>query len=446
MATTKIWDIQTKLDRVLDYVMDKIKTDEANYYDLHRVAEYVKASYKTEEQLYVTGINCTEDNAYEEMVQIKQAFNKEDGVLGYHAIQSFAEGEVTPELAHKIGVQLAEELWGDRFQVIVTTHLNTNHIHNHFLLNSVSFVDGKKYYDNDKTYALMRYTSDCICRENKLSVLKEKVCGKFNIDYTKYLKTYNKKSNYHNTTKKDIDFAIAQADTYKEFENLLKRMDYELIYRAGVLSVRHSPYTRNIRVARAFGEDYTMEKIKERIRKERAVKVPFPEARNKKFYAKRSIIKNKKKATGLKALYLYYCYLLRIFPKTSIKKKAPLKISADVQKLRRISEEAKLLSRMDIKTTGELSLYIKTLKQEQENLEEKRDKLYYQNTKLKKEERQVNYEELSQIAGKLQMIKKELQMCDEILKRTPKIKENIKEIEEKNNNKERSEKTNEYIK
>ena len=137
--------------------------------------------------------------------------------------------------------------------------------------------------------------------------------------------------------------------------------------------------------------------------------------------------------------------MLRIFPKTNVKKKAPLKISADVQKLRRISEEAKLLSRMDIKTTGELFLYIKTLKQEQENLEEKRDKLYYQNTKLKKEERQVNYEELSQIAGKLQMIKKELQMCDEILKRTPKIKENIKEIE-KNNNKERSEKTNEYIK
>ena len=446
MATTKIWKIDFRLDNVIDYAVNEKKTDTTSYYNLHRVIEYAKASYKTEEQLYVTALNCSEENVFEEMMEIKKVYGKEDGIQGYHAFQSFAEGEVTPELAHKIGVQLAEELWGDRFQVVVTTHLNTNHIHNHFVLNSVSFVDGKKYYITRETYAFMRQTSDNLCRENHLSVLKEKVCGKYNIDYTKYYKNLIKKSNYHTTTKKDIDFAITQADTYKEFENLLKRMDYELIYRAGVLSVRHKPYTRNIRVARAFGEDYTMGKIKERIRKERAVKVPFPEARNKKFYAKKSIIKNKKKATGLKALYLYYCYLLKIFPKTSVKKKAPLKISADVQKLRRISEEAKLLSRMDIKTTGELSLYIKTLKQEQENLEEKRDKLYYQNTKLKKEERQVNYEELSQIAGKLQMIKKELQMCDEILKRTPKIKENIKEIEEKNNNKERSEKTNEYIK
>ena len=70
-------------------------------------------------------------------------FGKEGGILAFHGEQSFKEGEVTPELAHEIGVKLAEEMWGERFQVIVTTHLNTKHIHNHFLLNSVSFKDGK---------------------------------------------------------------------------------------------------------------------------------------------------------------------------------------------------------------------------------------------------------------------------------------------------------------
>ena len=140
MATTKIWDIQSRLDNVIDYVVNEKKTNADSYYNLHRVVEYAKASYKTEEQLYVTAINCSEDNVVQEMMETKKIFDKEDKILGYHAFQSFCEGEVTPEVAHKIGIKLAEELWGDRFQVVVTTHLNTNHIHNHFVLNSVSFV------------------------------------------------------------------------------------------------------------------------------------------------------------------------------------------------------------------------------------------------------------------------------------------------------------------
>ena len=265
MATTSIWKIDSRLDIVVDYVVNEKKTDKESYYNLHRVVEYAKASYKTEQQLYVTALNCSEDNVVEEMMETKKIFDKEDGILGYHAFQSFKEGEVTSDQAHKIGVQLAEELWGDRFQVVITTHLNTNHIHNHFVLNSVSFIDGKKFYNNRETYALMRQTSDNICRENRLSVIEEKPCGKFQIDYTKYYKDYTKKSNYHTTTKQDIDYAITQTDSYKEFENLMKKMNYELIYRAGKLSVRKEPYKRNIRVARTFGEEsYLLLKSRQR--------------------------------------------------------------------------------------------------------------------------------------------------------------------------------------
>ena len=246
MAVTKIWKIEKRLDNVVDYVVNEKKTNDASYYNLHRAVEYAKASYKTEEQLYVTAINCDRDCIVQEMMETKRIFEKEDGILGYHAFQSFSQGEVTPEQAHKIGVQLAEELWGDRFQVVVTTHLNTNCIHNHFVLNSVSFVDGLKYYNNRETYALMRQTSDNICREHSLKVLEEKPCGKFKIDYTKYCKNYFEKSNYHTTAKQDIDYAIAQTDTYKEFENLMKKMNYELIYRAGKLSIRKEPYKKNI--------------------------------------------------------------------------------------------------------------------------------------------------------------------------------------------------------
>ena len=110
---------------------------------------------------------------------------------------------------------------------------------------------------------------------------------------------------------------------------------------------------------------------------------------------------------------------------------------ADVQKLHRISEEAKLLCRNDIKTTKELSLYKKTLQEEKQKYEEQRDKIYYKNTKLKKEERQENYTELSEIAGKIQFLKSQILMCDEIMLRVPKIKDNIEELEKKENEKEK---------
>ena len=447
MATTKIWKIEKRLDNVVDYVVNEKKTNADSYYNLHKVAEYVKASYKTEKQLYVTAINCSEDNVVQEMMETKKLFDKEDGILAFHAFQSFKEGEVTPDIAHKIGVKLAEELWGDRFQVVVTTHLNTNHIHNHFLLNSVSFVDGLKYYNKLETYALMRQTSDNLCREYGLSVLKEKPTGKYKVDYTQFYKGYVQKNNYHTQTKQDIDYAITQSNTYKEFENLLKAMDYELIYRAGKLSIRRDPYTKNIRVARAFGDDYTVEQIKARIKTEKAIKLPFPEKRLNKIYIYRGQIRNKKKAKGIRALYLYYCYLLKIYPKTEKKHKTPISIKADVQKMERISEEARLLCSNDIKTTKELSLYMNTLNEELKNLEEERDKLYYQNTKLKKEERQENYTKLSQIAGKIQFLKHKIKMCKEIEARVPKIKQNLKELDEKEEiQKGKEKKDYEYIK
>ena len=149
IATTGIWKIEKRLDNVIDYTTNIEKTINSDYgkdsyYDLHNVIDYVEADYKTEKQFYVSGVNCNPKTALEEMTITKEQYGKAGGILGFHAFQSFAEREVTPEQCHAIGVRLAEEMWGDRFEVVVSTHLNTNHYHNHFVINSVSFKDGKR--------------------------------------------------------------------------------------------------------------------------------------------------------------------------------------------------------------------------------------------------------------------------------------------------------------
>lgn len=195
IATTGIWKVEKRLDHIIDYTTNIEKTlnseyGKETYYDLHNVIDYVEADFKTEKQYYVSGVNCNVETAYEEMIITKQQYNKTGGILGFHAFQSFAEGEVTPEQAHLIGLKLAEEMWGDRFEVIVSTHLNTKHYHNHFVINSVSFKDGKRYYDNRTTYARLRELSDSLCQEYGLSVLEEKPCRNSKINYANYFLSF----------------------------------------------------------------------------------------------------------------------------------------------------------------------------------------------------------------------------------------------------------------
>ena len=170
MATTGIWKIEKRLDHVLDYTMNVEKTfnteyGKPDYQEFHKLQEYESCDYKTEKECYVSGINCLPETAYEDMMFTKKQYHKEKGILGFHAFQSFKGWEVTPDMAHLIGMKLAEEMWGDRFEVVVSTHINTDNIHNHFVINSVSFKDGKKYYDNRENYAKLR-TYQILCVKN----------------------------------------------------------------------------------------------------------------------------------------------------------------------------------------------------------------------------------------------------------------------------------------
>ncbi len=174
MATTAIWSVKGDLGRVVNYAANPDKTtfEQEDLWGLHDVLGYATQDYKTEKQRFVSGVNCIPEIARDQMTLVKRQLGKEGGIAAFHGYQSFAPGEVTPEQAHKIGVELARRLWGDRFQVVVATHLDRAHIHSHFVLNDLSFVDGKKFNDCKATYALMRRASDELCREHGLSVIE----------------------------------------------------------------------------------------------------------------------------------------------------------------------------------------------------------------------------------------------------------------------------------
>ena len=387
MAITKIKGVKNNLSRVIDYISNDEKTNKEIYDDLHNELEYIEEDYKTEKKLYVTGINCEAQSAYEEMMMIKKHYKKEKGNIAFHSIQSFAANEVTPDEAHEIGLQLAKEMWGDRFQVVVATHLNTKHIHNHFVINSVSFVDGKKYYDNRKNYAELRRLNDSLCKEHNISSIEEKKT-KSGLYYPNYLKniSYN---NYYNQAKQDLDYAIAISNNYDEFLKIMNNLNYETILRSGKLSIRNNNYKRNIRIERYFGEDYSISNIKKQIL---GVYLPEKQTYYRNYYQRDNTLDFlfKMNSKGLALSYLKCLKIMNEYPTYTRKCRLSNSIREEVARMDSFSKETILLVTNHIETEEDLNNYYLSLGKE--SVEEK-------------------------------------QLCKNILKRKDKAVEGIKEIE-----------------
>ena len=173
MAVTKIWPVKDSLSRLIEYAENPEKTA---FESLETVMAYAgdedKVIYEKGEKCYlVTALNCR-GNALESMIKVQKHFGAKGENIAYHAYQSFKPGEVTPEQCHEIGVKLAEKLWGNRYQVLVATHTNCSHLHNHYVISAVSFRDGKKL-DTGNNYwgRVLSPASDALCREYGLSTL-----------------------------------------------------------------------------------------------------------------------------------------------------------------------------------------------------------------------------------------------------------------------------------
>ena len=437
MAVCEIWDVKGRLDHPIDYAENPEKTanpkyTEADLQALVDVMEYATNKDKTEKRFFVTGVNCDTATARDEMMIAKAEWNDESEIVCYHGFQSFKHGEVTPEQAHEVGVKLAKKMWGDRFQVIVATHLNTDCLHNHFVVNSISFTDGKHYHDNKANLRLLRQRSDELCREYALSVI-EQPSGKKK-PYALYQAEKNGMPTRDNVARQALDEAVSKSFTLKDFDRIMAEMGYRVSFDPNrkYWTVIGKGWKRPKRLYK-LGENYTNEKIMERIT-ENSYAVKFsrfaePQRTVKVFRVKGSL-KAAKKIGGLRGLYLHYCYKLGILPKNKKPNYARLHylLKDDLMKMEAITQETRLLCRNRIDTVEQLLSYKGSLETEKTDLLQKRKELYSKSRKTGGEEKEAIRSQLSDLSKRLSVIRKEVRLCEGIEARSDILQEKLQVI------------------
>ena len=415
MATTSLWKISGSLKKVLDYAENPDKTS------LKNVIEYASDKEKTDDELFVTGINCEVERAYEMMTETKKQFGKKDKVVAYHGYQSFAEGEVTPEECHAIGVETAKRLWGDRYEVIVTTHLNTKtHLHNHFVFNSVSFVDGEKFrYQTADIFAL-REVSDEVCKEFGKSVLEN---APFHGSSSVYWVHRNGGLTQTDIVKDDIDIAIAHSYSPQSFMQNMIDMGYR--FNRGIFneypSILVPGRSKPIRL-KSFGEDYTSQRLLERIyanRYTRPLKI--------KFYFPIYRIYGKRKPTWADSLYTLFDTLLTILELMLAKpeeKQVPIspELRFEIQKLDKYIKQQEFLTVYKLETVEELSSFADTLQNRMDTLLEKRKQLDNKIRRAATPEIEAEYKaERRKLSGQLAVIREDIATAKDIEKESSRL-------------------------
>lgn len=455
MATTSIWRINGQMGHVINYVENVNKTTSPmevpvglSNDTLEDVIAYAGREDATNKRKLITGINLDCNDAKNQMMIVKKKFEKTGGTIAYHGYQSFAEGEVDPDLAHKIGVALAEELWGERFQVVVCTHLDkASHIHNHFVINTVSHIDGRKFYRSEKDYRRMREVSDRLCLEYGLSVIQEpQHKGKH---YSQYDAERNGKPTFGSTIRADIDRAIKASLTENEFYEMLEEMGYEFKFysKNGKPLERPSLKPKNAQKYFRFdnlGEGYSVDEISDRILENIRRKDPFPEETKEKVQKYRTDYPPRPKAKGLAALYYYYCYELKIIVRYPASvKQVSFFMREDIRKLEQLDEQVRLLGENKIETYEDLKKFREKCGTEKVELMDLRHEL---RNKLKRMIRAGDEaailsvkEEIAAVTDKLQKLNNDLGICDKVEERAERIQAEYTAIKEQQNEREENE-------
>lgn len=442
MAVTKVWTVTHSLSKVLNYATNKNKTDASIYSDeqlqaLKDVLDYAKNEEKTEKEFYVTGINCPAKFARDSFVLTKKRFGKTNGVQAYHGYMSFKRGEVTPEMAHKIGVEVAQKIWGDRFQVLVTTHLNSKCLHNHFVINSVSFKDGKKLAGEEKYWKKFHHLADEVCREHKLSIVENPQYK--NHSYIRY--EFEKKGipMRIDLAKQALDEAIANSYSVKDLILYMNKLGYECQFKSNYKYWTVRPYNsqKSIRTYR-LGENYTKDSIINRVLQNKST-TRFESLQEPVFQYDEKY-ESLKKQSGLYRMYLYYCYRLGYFDKSKKTNQQYNRLHPalreDLQNVERYSEQADMLCKYKIETIEELEKHKEDLLSQKERLMDDRKNLKNLIRRVGITEVEVDKakEQISVINQELKRINREIDNCERVAQRSAQIEQNIELIDSVDNN------------
>ena len=224
MAVTKIWAVTDSISRVIQYAANPEKTEFSDIKKaLHYIGNQEKTVMENEKTIYVTGVNCTAETAFQEMISVQERFDKTTGNVAYHAYQSFKTGEVSPQLAHQLGVELARKMWGDQYQVLVATHFNTGTYHNHLVVNAVNIWNGKKFNCNEGAYWKLRSLSDALCREHGLTVIEN---PKGKTPRKLYFAEKNGEPTRYNLMREAFEKALTMSTNEKAFRYVMKKLGY----------------------------------------------------------------------------------------------------------------------------------------------------------------------------------------------------------------------------
>ena len=368
MAYTSIIPVR-RLDSTVNYVMNKEKTTAVSLED---VIGYAANRSKTEQSCYETAFACTLESAFADMRHTKERWHKTGGVQGYHLVQSFAAGEVSPELAHQIAKELADRVLGGRYEYVIGTHLNTGHIHSHIVWNSVSCVDGKKYRSNYKSYVTeIRAVSDELCRKYKLSVIDTENSNHVAKPYAEWLAEKNGQPTWRTAIRQDVDDAIRQSLTWRQFVAALQDKGYELRFNRKYPVLRPPGKGRFVRF-KTLGKRYTPEAIRTRILYPQSYH-PYVENPPTIQHGRLRSGKPRRKLTGLRALYYRYLYELGALPRKP--RRPSYAVRQDAYKLDQRIRQMEFLSKHNIDTLEQLETHRKALQTEIGQLQTKRKQL-----------------------------------------------------------------------
>ena len=446
MAVTSLWRIKGRIDKVVDYASNPEKTERPAFdgEEISTVIGYAMQQEKTTivsdegEQIlrqFVFGINCCPSTAVSEMMAVKKHFGKEGGTTAYHGYQSFAPGEATPEIVHEITIKLAERLWGNRYQVVVATHWDkANHLHSHFVLNTVSFVDGKKFHRTAQDYRDMQIASDELCRGYGLSVIKQPA-GKSK-SYGEWQAEKEGHPTHRRSIRADIDRAITASTTEWDFIRVMTEMGYEFKTRTKdgqplKYPALKPPGAKGYFRFHKLGAGYNLDEIKKRILRNIQKKIPFPDAEHRPLRRYRLQGTPRKKLTGLQALYFRYCCELHVIQKKPASiKRVSFQLREDIAKLTLLDHQARFLAREGIATLEQLERRKEVAKSEIEALTVQRQE-------LRKELRRLTRkgcpgddvrEQISELSERLKKLRQEAALCEGIALRSGRVKENLREL------------------